>query len=243
MECTRQAASYNILPPVISARFTTRQSFSFQYGKIEIRAKFPEGDWLYPEMWLEPKDESYGPAYASGRILLGLSRGNENLINTANRVNFDSKKLDFGLRVGSSTNISEYIVSKVHERGKKWTKAFHVYTTIWNTDGFRFLVDEQEVGRLIPGENGWLQNKINSDGKIVAPFDEEFFITFGVGVGGVRVFPDETTSSGHAKPWRNVGAKAMLKFWHARNQWLSSWRRENGKNTAFEIDYVRVWSV
>lgn len=47
-ECTRKAMSYNILPPIISARLSTKESFYFRYGKIEIRAKFPEGDWLYP---------------------------------------------------------------------------------------------------------------------------------------------------------------------------------------------------
>lgn len=47
-ECTRQALSYSILPPVISARLTTKERFVLRYGKIEIRAKFPQGDWLYP---------------------------------------------------------------------------------------------------------------------------------------------------------------------------------------------------
>lgn len=47
-ECRRKAEYARILPPVVSARFTTRKSFSFKYGKMEIRAKLPKGDWLYP---------------------------------------------------------------------------------------------------------------------------------------------------------------------------------------------------
>lgn len=35
----------------------------------------------------------------------------------------------------------------------------------------------------------------------------------------------------------------MLRFWNARNQWLPSWRRDNGEKTTFVIDYVRVWSL
>lgn len=47
-ECERKGKSFHILPPILSARLSTKNTFSFQYGKIEIRAKFPNGDWLYP---------------------------------------------------------------------------------------------------------------------------------------------------------------------------------------------------
>ncbi|XP_076239259.1 beta-1,3-glucan-binding protein [Calliopsis andreniformis] len=238
-ECTRKAAAFSILPPVMSARLMTKDHFYFRYGKIEIRAKFPEGDWLYPEIWLEPKYNNYGPGYASGCIILGLARGNNNLINVNNRTIFDSRRLDFGVRIDRSTGLENYMVSKIRENGPKWTKDFHVYTTIWTSDGFQFFVDGDEVDRLTPDTDGWL-----NDDKFdkMAPFDQEFYITIGVGVGGIRVFPDETTNSGSPKPWRNVGAKAMLQFWNQRNQWLPIWRQENGAHTALEVDYIRVWS-
>lgn len=47
-ECFRKAQRTAIIPPVVSAKITTKESFSFKYGKIEIRAKFPKGDWLFP---------------------------------------------------------------------------------------------------------------------------------------------------------------------------------------------------
>lgn len=47
-ECHQQAVAYNILPPVISAKIVTKNHFDFRYGVVEVRAKFPEGDWLYP---------------------------------------------------------------------------------------------------------------------------------------------------------------------------------------------------
>ena len=238
-ECKRNATAFNILPPVISARLTTKESFNFRYGKIEIRAKFPEGDWLYPEMWLVPNYDSYGAGYSSGRVLLGLARGNDNLINSTSREIFDSRKLEFGFRIGSARNVENYVVSKVEANGPKWTKDFHVYTTIWNSDGFQFLVDDEEVGKLVPEGKGWMNN---GQFDKMAPFDQEFHITIGIGVGGVRIFPDGTISAGTSKPWRNLGAKAMLQFWRAKNQWLPSWKRQNGRKAAFEIDYIRVWS-
>lgn len=238
-ECLRQAVSYSILPPIISARITTKKSFSLRYGKIEIRAKFPHGDWIYPEMWLEPRYSTYGMNYASGRVLLGLTRGNENLVNATDISKiYDSRRLDFGVRVGPFQNIHEILVSKIHEFGPRWTEDFHTYTTIWTSDGFTFLVDGEEVGRVSPDDR-WMSDS-NANRK-AAPFDQEFYITLGVGVGGVRVFPDNTTSSGLSKPWKNRGAKAMLNFWNSRNQWLPSWGDRD--KIAFAIDYVRVWAL
>lgn len=52
-ECRRKAEFARILPPIVSAKLTTRKSFSFKYGKVEIRAKLPKGNWLYPRKLFE----------------------------------------------------------------------------------------------------------------------------------------------------------------------------------------------
>lgn len=44
-ECTRKAELFTILPPVVSCKIKTKQTFTFKYGKVEIRAKLPRGDW------------------------------------------------------------------------------------------------------------------------------------------------------------------------------------------------------
>lgn len=46
--CKRAAGGNTIINPVRSARLTTKNSFSFKYGRIEILAKVPQGDWLWP---------------------------------------------------------------------------------------------------------------------------------------------------------------------------------------------------
>lgn len=47
-ECERQAGSKKILPPVVTAKFRSMKSFNFKFGRVEIRAKFPKGDWIFP---------------------------------------------------------------------------------------------------------------------------------------------------------------------------------------------------
>jgi len=36
------------MSPVFSARVWTRGHFDVAFGRIEIRAKLPKGDWLWP---------------------------------------------------------------------------------------------------------------------------------------------------------------------------------------------------
>jgi len=127
-------------------------------------------------MWLEPRYSAYGANYASGRVLLGLARGNENLVNATDVMKiYDSRRLDFGVRVGVSPSIQETLVSKVQEQGPLWTQDFHVYTTIWTSDGFTFLVDNEEVGRMSPDGRSWM-NGPNANRRN-APFDQEVTLT------------------------------------------------------------------
>lgn len=49
----------NVLNPVKTARIGSRESFSFKYGRVEVRAKLPSGDWLWPAIWFLSKDNVY----------------------------------------------------------------------------------------------------------------------------------------------------------------------------------------
>lgn len=46
--CERQAGESRIINPIRSARLNTKHSFSFKYGHVEVVAKTPAGDWLWP---------------------------------------------------------------------------------------------------------------------------------------------------------------------------------------------------
>ncbi|KAJ8945917.1 hypothetical protein NQ314_009011 [Rhamnusium bicolor] len=46
--CERTGGPDGILNPIKSARVRTVDSFSFKYGRVDVRAKLPGGDWLWP---------------------------------------------------------------------------------------------------------------------------------------------------------------------------------------------------
>ena len=60
--------SMQVIQPVQSARITTQTSASISFGKVEVRAKLPKGDWLWPAIWMLPVDNAYGPWPLSGEI-------------------------------------------------------------------------------------------------------------------------------------------------------------------------------
>lgn len=70
----------------------------------------------------------------------------------------------------------------------------------------------------------------------MAPFDKEFHLTFGIGVGGLNDFIDNRDSK---KPWKNTQVKAMKYFWDVMKS-RSDWP---GEKSGLEIDYVRVYSL
>lgn len=65
-----------IVPPARSARLITKGGVSIQYGRVEVEAQLPEGDWLWPAIWMMPVDDTYGEWPNSGEIDIMESRGN-----------------------------------------------------------------------------------------------------------------------------------------------------------------------
>jgi beta-glucanase (GH16 family) len=45
------ATTGQIINPVRSARLTTAGKKTIKYGRVEVVAKLPRGDWLWPAIW------------------------------------------------------------------------------------------------------------------------------------------------------------------------------------------------
>ncbi|XP_013136472.1 PREDICTED: beta-1,3-glucan-binding protein-like, partial [Papilio polytes] len=219
-ECNFEAFGPQILPPIITAKITTKRSFSFKYGRIEVRAKMPLGDWLIPLIQLEPRDNIYGSMdYESGLMRVACVKGNLEM----------SRKLYGGPIVTKSEPLrSEYLRQK--QSNQQWSKYFHNYTLVWTPDNILLYVDGENYGRITAEA---LSTKLYNGGSM-APLDEMFYISIGMDVGGVNEFNDSPT-----KPWENSSNKATLDFWNSRNTWIPTW---TSKST-LSVDYVRVYAL
>ncbi|CAG9855841.1 unnamed protein product [Phyllotreta striolata] len=224
--------SYNggfLLPPVVSAQISTKNKFSFKYGKVEIRAKLPAGDWIYPEIYLNPLHSVYGHSnYESGQIRIAFSPGNSD----------QNKLLQGGVVLGQSNAARDYGIKKV-EAFENWSDDFHKFVVNWQPNEITLSVDDRMYGRITPPSNGFaeLANNLrinNADkwgtGSKIAPFDQEMYLVLGVGVGGFN-FKDS-----HDKPWRNGKRNMLTQFNNAQDEWLPSW----SEKSALQVDYIKV---
>lgn len=75
---TRNSSRGSYFNPVTSARLNTQNKHTMRYGRIEVNAKTPLGNWLWPAIWMLPQNTStYGIWPASGEIDMVEARGNK----------------------------------------------------------------------------------------------------------------------------------------------------------------------
>lgn len=248
--CERAGAGGNVINPVMSARLRTLNSFYFKYGKVEVRAKLPAGDWLWPAIWMLPRYNAYGTWPASGEIDIMESRGNRKLFNPAG-TNIGSEQISNTLHYGPYWPYNGYENAHFEKNtpvDQGFDREFHVYGFEWTDQYMKFLVDGAEIGTITPPAGGFwelggfpndVQNPwLAAPNQRMAPFDQEFYLMLNLACGGTNgYFPDEVTP---AKPWSNTGGNAFADFWNARNAWYPTW---NGEDAAMQVDYVRITAV
>lgn len=250
--CERMGTPANIVNPVRSARVRTQESFNFKYGKAEIKAQIPVGDWLWPAIWFMPRWNHYGTWPNSGEIDLMESRGNLNLIHKG--VHIGTQQIGQTLHFGPYyyLNGEEYVHIMTND-ANGFEKDYHLYQLEWTPDYIKFSIDNVERGtvrgpywqlgrfdeRAPKTDNPW-RNAGPS-----APFDQEFYLILNVAVGGTNgYFPDDAQNP-TGKPWSNQSPVAYTEFWNNRGAWLPTWDLENdySKRASMKVDYVKVWAI
>ena len=243
--CERTSAFYwngNYLNPIKSARLRTAESFFFRYGKVEVKAKLPRGDWLWPAIWMLPRYQYYGKWPSSGEIDIMESRGNDPSYPPGGYDTFTS-----ALHWGIDTNYNFYQQTNEVRKGVDLTADFHVYGLVWNETYIGTYFDnESNVVLSVPiNESFWSKTGLTSppwDNLWAgrgnnAPFDQEFYLILNVACGGVNgYFPD-----GHGKPWTNSAGNTVNTFYDAKSDWYPTWDNET-EDSALQIDSVRVWT-
>lgn len=144
-----------------SSRIVTQGNQSFQYGRIDIRAALPEGQGLWPALWMLGSNFSTVGWPFCGEIdimeMIGGS-GRENTVHGTvhwdNAGNYASYGDSFTLSSGS------------------FQEEFHVFSIIWDQTSIKWYVDDQ------------LYNTIDITPAELDEFQNDFFFIFNVAVGG-----------------------------------------------------------
>ena len=142
-----------------SARILTKDKFEFTYGRVEVRAKLPQGKGVWPAIWMLGAniDEVGWPQ--CGEIDIMEHVGNQPDIVHGSIHNTSSS--------GNTINTRKRKISQL-------TDDFHVYEMIWEQDKIQFSVDGQVFYTYAPSvknDRTW-------------PFHKDQFLLMNVAVGG-----------------------------------------------------------
>lgn len=166
-----------------SGKVTTQNKKDFMYGKVVVSAKVPEGQGLWPAIWMMPTDESYyGQWPKCGEIDIMEILGN------------DTSKAYGTLHYGEPHGEQQgtYELS-----GDTYSDSFHEFSVEWEPGEFRWYID----GNLYHTANDWFTAVEGEEEKpYPAPFDQTFFVQLNLAVGGTWPGdPDETTDFDNAE--------------------------------------------
>jgi beta-glucanase (GH16 family) len=138
-----------------SARLISKGKFEFKYGKVEIRAKLPQGGGTWPAVWMLGNDISSVGWPACGEIDIMEHVGNQQ-----NRI---FATLHYPGRSGGNADGNSRLITNA-------STEFHIYSLDWSANTIAMFVD----GQLI--------HSVKNTGSI--PFNKNFFFILNVAMGG-----------------------------------------------------------
>ncbi|KAI5363829.1 putative glycoside hydrolase family 16, concanavalin A-like lectin/glucanase domain superfamily [Septoria linicola] len=239
-----------IVPPVKSARINTKKGASIRYGRVEVTAKMPKGDWLWPAIWMLPTDEVYGSWPASGEIDIMETRGNNHTYKAG--PGGGNNLLTSALHWGPEHKLDKYLqtVNQLPALHEYYGDSFHTFGLEWTEDYIFTYVDSVLLQVLyVPlNKRFWdkghfpaatvngtaLADPWSHTGRLSTPFDQKFYLILNVAVGGTNGYFRDNEAG---KPWADASPVARKEFWQARDQWLPTWQ----KSGEMQVKSVKMW--
>lgn len=243
---TTNTTNGTIVNPVKSGRINSKVGANIKYGRVEVVAKLPDGDWLWPAIWMLPTESVYGAWPRSGEIDLMESRGN-NYTYPQGGNNVMSSTLHWGPVPSADgwwrNNLKRTALHTTYSKG------FHTFGVEWSEKYIFSYVDSRllQVMYVTFDKSFWqkgnfpastdngtaLVNPWSGSGN-AAPFDQNFFLILSVAVGGTNGWFEDGVNG---KPWVDLAPNAPQQFWEARNNWYPGWEK-NGQMT---VKSVKIW--
>jgi len=145
-----------------SSRIKTQGKKVFTYGRVDVRAKLPRGQGLWPAIWLLGQNITSVSWPSCGEIdimeMVGGNGGESKTYGTAHWQKLDGEKGE----AGTSTTVPVPL-----------DEAFHVFSIIWTETEIKWYVDDVPF------------HTVNISGPNTEAFHKPFFIILNVAVGGV----------------------------------------------------------
>jgi beta-glucanase (GH16 family) len=157
-----------------SARLRSLGKGDWTFGRLEMRARMPIGQGLWPAFWMLPSDSLYGNWAASGEIDIVEYIGSQ------------SDRIFGTIHYGASWPYSVFASTAYTLADGTFHDDFHLFAIEWELGEIRWYVD----GMLFATRTHWW----SSGGPFPAPFDADFHLLLNLAVGGNLPGPPDATT-------------------------------------------------
>ena len=153
-----------------SSRIITRDKKSFKYGRVDIRAVMPEGQGIWPALWMLGSNHFQVGWPTCGEIdimeMIGGGDGRDNVLRGTAHWN-QGGHVSYGQGYTHESNLSD---------------EYHVYSIIWDDQNISWYFDDINF------------NTMDITSEALSAFHNNFYFIMNVAVGGVWPgSPDNTT--------------------------------------------------
>ena len=153
-----------------SSRLITRDKKSFRYGRVDIRAVMPEGQGIWPALWMLGSNHQQVGWPTCGEIdimeMIGGGDGRDNVLRGTAHWN-QGGTVSYGQAYTNESNLSE---------------EYHVYSIMWDEQNIRWYFDDINF------------NTMDITPSALSAFHNNFYFIMNVAVGGEWPGnPDNTT--------------------------------------------------
>jgi len=157
-----------------SARIRTENKGDWKYGRIEIRAKLPQGQGIWPAIWMLPTDEVYGGWPQSGEIDIMEMVGHE------------PETVHGTVHFGDPWPENQNDGEPYSLESGIFADNYHVFSIEWEENRIRWFVDGNLFFTITPNTDPLSSHTY--------PFNERFHMIMNIAVGGNWPGnPDSTT--------------------------------------------------
>ena len=158
-----------------SARLRSLGKGDWTYGRLEMRAKMPVGQGLWPAFWMLPSDSVYGTWAASGEI------------DIMEYIGSDPSRIFGTIHYGRQWPYNVYSSTNYFLPYGTFHDDFHEFALEWERGELRWYIDGQLFARRI----SWF----SFGHPFPAPFDRDFHLLLNIAVGGnLPGNPNSTTT-------------------------------------------------
>ena len=145
-----------------SARLTTKDVAAWKYGRIEVRAKLPQGVGMWPAIWMlgENKEQVGWPESGEIDIMEYVGHNKDSIFGTIHTKAYNHNK--------NTEKSKSTFIDNPHDN-------YNVFALEWTPQKMEFLL------------NDVVYNQIENENKTTAewPFDQKFYLILNVAVGGM----------------------------------------------------------